>query len=168
MRKWIILASTLALSAAVDQASKRWIAAQLDLYESVTPIPQLAPFFQFTRSSNSGAAFGILPMAGDAFLLIAGLIIAGLLWYMRETPAEARMAPFAIGLVIGGAVGNALDRLQFGHVIDFIHYQIPGVISNVSNLADHAIVFGAFVIIAESVWRDYRERRLAARAKSSQ
>ena len=67
--------------------------------------------------------------------------------------------PFAIGLVIGGAVGNALDRLQHGHVVDFIHYQIPNLISNVSNLADHAIVCGVLLVIAESFWRDFRDRR---------
>ena len=101
-------------------------------------------------------------MAGDVFLLVALLIIGGLLWYFRETPAEVRFVPFAIGLVIGGAVGNVLDRLQYGHVVDFIHYQIPNVISNVSNLADHAIVFGVLLVIIESLGRDIRDRRLAA------
>ncbi len=167
MRKWIILGSSLVLTVAADQASKRWIVANLELYESATPFPLLAPLFQLTRSSNTGAAFGILPMAGDVFLIIALLIIAGMLWYFRETRPEARLAPFAIGLVIGGAIGNVLDRLQYGHVVDFIHYQIPNLISNVSNLADHAIVFGALLVIAESFWRDYRERRRTARADSS-
>jgi signal peptidase II len=54
--------------------------------------------------------------------------------------------------VCGGAIGNALDRLEYGAVIDFIHYTIPGVISNVSNLADHAIVFGVLLLVLES-WR---------------
>lgn len=160
MRKWIILGGSLTLTTLADQASKNWISANLEVYESVQPLPQLAPLFQFTRSSNTGAAFGILPMAGDAFLVIALLIITGMLWYFREVPASGRLAPVAIGLVIGGAAGNALDRLQHGHVVDFIHYQIPNVISNVSNLADHAIVFGVLLIIGESLWRDFRDRRL--------
>jgi len=158
MRKWFIMGGSLSLTALADQASKHWIRDNLEVYETIQPLPALAPFFQLTRSSNTGAAFGIFPMAGDAFLVIAILIIAGLLWYFREVPAGGRLAPIAIGLVIGGAVGNALDRLQHGHVIDFIHYQIPNVISNVSNLADHAIVCGVLLLIGESFWRDYRDR----------
>ena len=90
------------------------------------------------------------------------MIIAALLWYFRAAPSDGRLAPIAIGLVIGGAAGNVLDRLQHGHVIDFIHYQIPNLISNVSNLADHAIVFGVLLVIGESLWRDYRDRRMKA------
>ena len=162
MRKWLIMGGSMSVTALADQASKHWILANLDVYESAQPLPPLAPFFQLTRSSNTGAAFGIFPMAGDVFLVIALLIIAGLLWYFREAPADGRVAPIAIGLVIGGAAGNVLDRLQHGHVIDFIHYQIPNLISNVSNLADHAIVFGVLLVIAESLWRDYRQGRTQA------
>ena len=159
MRKWIILVCALSLAALFDQLLKAWVLANMFLYESIQPIPALAPFFQLTRSSNTGAAFGILPMAGDVFVLIVALfIVAGLLWYLRSLPADLRLTPFAIGLVIGGASGNIMDRLQHGHVIDFIHYQIPNLISNVSNLADHAIVLGVLLIIAESLWRDFTSR----------
>lgn len=154
MRKWIILICSLSLAALLDQGAKTWVLSNLSLYESTQPIPALAPFFQLTRSSNTGAAFGILPMAGDVFLVLALAIVGGLLWFLRSAPGDSRLAPFATGLVIGGAVGNIIDRLQHGHVIDFIHYQIPSLISNVSNLADHAIVLGTFLIIAESYWRD--------------
>lgn len=156
MKKWLILLMALCLAATIDQAAKTWALDNLQFYETRQPIPALAPFFQLTLISNTGAAFGILPMAGDAFLVVALLIIAGLLVGMRATAADARLVPFATGLVIGGAIGNLLDRLQHGHVIDFIHYQIPEVISNVSNPADHAIVLGVLLIIAESVWRSRR------------
>ncbi|MCY4062527.1 MAG: signal peptidase II [Chloroflexi bacterium] len=161
----MILAGSLSLAAILDQIAKSWVLSNLMLYESIQPVPALAPFFQLTRSSNTGAAFGILPMAGDVFLILALIIVAALMWYLRSLPADSRLAPFAIGLVIGGAVGNIIDRLQHGHVIDFIHYQIPNLISNVSNLADHAIVFGVMLIFAESLWRDriYRETPSAPR-----
>lgn len=163
MQKWYILSVSLVLTVIADQLSKCWILRNLDFYESHQPIPALAPLFQFTRSSNTGAAFGILPMAGDVFMLVAVLIITALLWHFRQTPPAARFQPFAIGLVIGGAIGNVLDRVQHGHVVDFIHYQIPDLISNVSNLADHAIVLGVLLTIGESLWRDYRERKTADR-----
>ncbi len=159
MRKWIILACSLCLTAVADQASKAWVLANMAPYESIAPLPALQPLFQLTRSSNTGAAFGMLPMAGDVFLVVALLIIAGMLWYFRDVSPQARFVPVAIGLVIGGAVGNVIDRLQYGHVIDFIHYQIPNLISNVSNLADHAIVSGVLLVIGESFWRDYHGNR---------
>lgn len=166
MRKWTMLAVSLGLAAILDQIAKSWVLSNLDLYQSIQPIPALAPFFQLTRSSNTGAAFGILPMAGDVFLILALFIVAALLWYMRSLPAESRLAPLAVGLVIGGAVGNIIDRLRHGHVIDFIHYQIPNLISNVSNLADHAIVFGVMLIFAESLWRDRNRREAESRPRT--
>ena len=159
MGKWGILGAAASLALLIDQLSKSWVIANLELYQSIQPIPFLTPWFQLTRSANTGAAFGILPMAGNAFLLLALVIVGLMLWHFRDTPAKARAVPLAIGMVIGGAAGNVIDRLQYGHVIDFIHYQIPGLISNVSNLADHAIVFGALFIIAESLWRDHRQKK---------
>ena len=156
MRKWLILAIALCLSATLDQAAKGWALDNLQPWQSAQPIPALDPLFQLTLTTNTGAAFGILPMAGDLFLLLAVVIVAGLLWTMRATPAEALLLPLATGLVVGGALGNIIDRVQHGHVIDFIHYQIPNVISNVSNPADHAIVLGVALIIAENLWRSRR------------
>ena len=159
MRKWAIMLCALGLTAIADQVAKHWVVSNLELYESVQPIPALAPLFQLTRSSNTGAAFGILPMAGDVFLVIALGISAGMLWHFRSVSADSRLASFAIGMVIGGALGNIADRIQHGHVVDFIHYQIPNLISNVSNLADHAIVAGVLLIVAESYWRDRRANK---------
>jgi signal peptidase II len=70
-----------------------------------------------------------------------------------------------MGLICGGALGNVLDRLQHGFVVDFIHYQIPGVISNVSNLADHAIVLGVILIYVDS-WLMDRKGKPAADAEA--
>lgn len=159
MRKWIILAAAMGIAILIDRLGKGWIIANLELYASIQPIPFLAPWFQLTHSTNTGAAFGLLPMAGNVFLLLALGIIGVMLWHFRDTPDQARFVPCAIGIVIGGAIGNVIDRLQYGHVIDFIHYQIPNLISNVSNPADHAIVFGTVFIIGESLWRDYQAKK---------
>lgn len=162
MRKWIILIVVIIVTLVVDQVSKTWVINNLQLYETIEPIPALAPLFQITRSTNTGAAFGILPMAGNMFLILAVAIIGFMLWYFRDVPAHARFVPIAIGMVIGGALGNVIDRLQHGHVIDFVHYQIPDLISNVSNLADHGIVIGVLLIIGDSLWQDYQERQSTA------
>ena len=161
MRKWIILISITLITILLDQVTKMWVINNLQLYESIQPIPALASVFQITHSTNTGAAFGILPAAGNFIFILSIGIVASMLWYFRETPAHARFLPITVGMVIGGALGNLIDRIQHGHVIDFIHYQIPNLISNVSNIADHAVVLGILLIIGESLWRDYREKQEA-------
>lgn len=116
-------------------------------------IPFLSPLFQIIRSHNTGASFGLLPNAGDLFAIVAVIVILVLLYMYPRIPNDKRLQGLATGLIIGGALGNVLDRLTYGYVIDFINYQIPGVISNVSNLADHAIVLGVILFFISS-WRD--------------
>jgi signal peptidase II len=151
-RRWIMLIAIIIPVLALDQITKRIVVDTLTLYETTRPIPALAPFFQLTRSENRGAAFGFLPVAGDFFLLLAIIIVIALIIYYPRLPEKAHITRVAFGLVVGGALGNALDRFEYGVVIDFIHYTIPGVISNVSNIADHAIVLGVLILLVES-WR---------------
>jgi signal peptidase II len=139
----------------VDQATKTLVVRSLVMYESVQPIPALYPVFQVTRSFNTGAAFGIFAgtvWAGRIFLVIAFVVSVILGWGYRKLTDRDWDARIATVMVVGGALGNAIDRVIYGHVVDFIHYTIPGVVSNVSNLADHAIVFGVFLMIWAS-WR---------------
>lgn len=152
MRRWLQLILIVALVLLADQLTKRYIVDHLPVGETRRVIPALSPLFQITHSQNVGAAFGFLPQAGDIFLIIALVIVAALFIFYPRIPAAARITRIGMALICGGALGNALDRLAYGHVVDFIHYQIPGVISNVSNLADHAIVFGVLLVLAES-WR---------------
>ncbi len=160
--RWGQLIAVVLLALLVDQVSKWLVIDSMIVGESRIPVPALADVFQITYSLNTGSAFGFMPQAGDVFLVLAILIVAGLFWYYPRIPHNARLSQIATGMVCGGALGNALDRIQHGHVIDFIHYRIPDVISNVSNLADHAIVLGVVLIFMDS-WRlDRIEARQAA------
>lgn len=152
LRRWVFLLVIVFAVLLVDQLSKRYVVTTLFIGQTIQPIPQLAPLFQITYSENRGAAFGFLPQAGDLFLILAVIIIVAMLIFYPRLPENARISRIAFGLVCGGALGNALDRLEYGVVIDFIHYTIPGIISNVSNLADHAIVVGVLLLLIES-WR---------------
>jgi signal peptidase II len=152
LRRWLLLIIIATLVLLVDQVTKRIVVDTLAIGQSLQPIPQLAPFFQITYSQNSGAAFGFLPQAGDLFLILAVLIIIGMIFVYPRLPDKAILSRIGFGLVGGGALGNALDRLEYSAVIDFIHYTIPGIISNVSNIADHAIVFGVLLLVIDS-WR---------------
>ena len=155
-RRWLNLFGIIAVVFALDQITKRLVLDSLALYETSRPIPALAPFFQLTRSENRGSAFGFLPQAGDIFLILAVVIIIAMIYIFPRLPDNAPLSRIAFGLVCGGALGNAADRLFYGVVIDFIHYTIPGLISNVSNIADHAIVLGVLLLLVES-WRGERE-----------
>lgn len=160
MRRWILLISIVAGVLALDQITKQAVITTLRLGESRQPLPFLFPYFQITRSENTGAAFGFLAHAGDVFLVIALLVSAAIVVFYGRLPDYATLTRVGMGLVVGGALGNAVDRIQHGAVVDFIHYQLPGVVSNVSNLADHAIVLGVILIFIDS-WRIERRQKHA-------
>jgi signal peptidase II len=165
IRKWLFLLAVVALVLLVDQVSKQLVVANLRLGESFRPIPALYPFFQIIHSENTGAAFGFLSQAGDLFLVVALVVVAIMLVFYPRLPDKANLTRFAMGLVVGGALGNAFDRVSRGAVIDFIHYQIPNIISNVSNLADHAIVLGVLIIVVQSWRADVEKDRAEASAE---
>lgn len=160
MRRWIILLLIIGAVLLADQVSKNIIINSLSIGETRQPIPALVPFFQITRSENTGAAFGFLTQAGDIFLIIAVVVVVAMIVFYPRIPDSAWLTQIAVGLVMGGALGNALDRVQHGAVIDFIHYQLPGIVSNVSNVADHAIVIGVVLIFIDS-WRTDRAQKQA-------
>lgn len=149
-KKWFPLIVILFLLLALDQVSKAWVLENLVYGESIQPIPALYPFFQMTRSSNTGAAFGIFPEGGMAFLVIAIVVCGIMLFYYKQSEANTHLMHIGLSLVISGAIGNVIDRLQHGYVVDFFHLTLPNVISNVSNFADHAIVLGVGLLILDS------------------
>ncbi len=144
---WGVLIGVALSVFALDQISKALVITQLALGESWAPIPALADFFQITRSANSGAAFSIFQGANTPLLLLALAMIVGIVYVYRQTPPAHRLQGVAMGVLLGGVMGNALDRIRLGTVTDFIHWQIPQVVSNVSNLADHAIVLSVFLLL---------------------
>ncbi len=159
MNKW---ARFLGIAAAVfllDQVSKQWVLDTFALGESV---PLLPPFLRLTYSTNTGAAFGIFPEGSAFFTVLAALISLAIVVYAARTPANAWLLHVGLGLVAGGALGNIIDRLQHGHVIDFVHIVLPNVLSNVSNFADHAIVLGVGVLLLDSVLEGRKQKAQAA------
>jgi signal peptidase II len=145
--RWGLLLLPALLVAGVDQASKATVANSLAIGQSWTPIPALAPIFEITRSVNSGAAFGLFQGANLMLLGLSLAMLVGIVVYFQRLPAVSMGQAVPLGLLIGGVIGNALDRLRLGTVVDFIHWQLPGVISNVSNLADHAIVLSVIGLL---------------------
>lgn len=144
--RWGVLLGSAALVFAIDQITKAWVTSNLQIGETIAPIPAIADFFAITRSANRGAAFSLLPQAGDLFLIIALVMIVGILIFYRRMTQGRWLERIALGLLLGGVAGNALDRIRLNYVVDFVHLQIRPFISNVSNLADHAIVIGMGIL----------------------
>ncbi len=137
--------------AAFDQFSKALVTANLALGETWTPIPAIGGYFAITRSANSGAAFSIFQGNNTPLLLLSLAMVGVILVAYRNTARAHILQKLAMGVLLGGVLGNTIDRLTRGTVVDFIHWQIPGIISNVSNLADHAIVFSIIVLFLTSL-----------------
>lgn len=162
--KWAPFALIVSVIVAVDQLTKAWVIENMAMGETVLVIPALHPYFQFTRSFNTGIAFGLGEDYSQIFLVLILVIILVLLWVYARSSDNETITRICLSMVIGGALGNVIDRLQHGHVVDFIHLRIPDLFSNVSNLADHAIVIGVGVLLIHSILSERQERRVESAA----
>ncbi len=124
----------------LDQLSKYYISHTLVLHTSVPIIPNV---FHITYILNSGAAFGILENKRLLFILIALFILAGGGYFYRRIPQQYHLLRFGLSLMAGGAIGNLIDRIATGYVIDFFDFRIWPIF----NVADIAIVCGVAIMI---------------------
>lgn len=141
-----------ALVIALDQWSKAWVLRALPEYTDIVVIPG---FWNWFRTYNTGAAFSFLANSGGWqiwFFSILAFAISGLLiWWLRKTPRGDWKTALPYALIIGGAIGNVIDRLIHGHVIDFIKWYVGDHVWPAFNLADAAIVGGAVGLVLFSL-----------------
>ncbi|MDE0924786.1 signal peptidase II [Aurantimonas coralicida] len=135
------------LSFLLDQATKWWILNHVMDPPRVIPV---TGFFNLVLGFNTGVSFGLLGEA-PAWLLMAFILpmVAGLLVWMTRT--DSRLTAIALGLVVGGALGNLLDRLRHGAVTDFLDFYVGAYHWPAFNFADVAIVSGVGLLLIESV-----------------
>jgi signal peptidase II len=134
----------------LDQLSKQWVHHSMALYDSI----QLLPFFNLTYVRNPGAAFSFLSDAGGWqrwFFTVVAVVITIVLsiWLARLGPKVSKLS-IGLSLIIGGALGNLIDRLWHGYVIDFFHLYYQNWHYPAFNIADSAIVVGAALLIWDS------------------
>ncbi len=139
----------------LDQLSKAYILDGLSLRE-VGRVAVFPPVFNVSYVENSGVSFGLFGGGSARWLLsVFSVVVAGALaWW--ATKADRRLLIAAIGLVIGGAVGNAIDRIRFGYVVDFLDFSGTGLFPWVFNVADSAITVGVMLLILDSVLSERR------------
>lgn len=147
MLKWLWL-SLLALL--LDQVSKLLVAGNMRLYDSIA----LMPGFNLTYVHNTGAAFSLLSEAGGwqrwLFAALAVIISAVLSVWLSRLQQHEKMQAIALALVLGGAVGNLIDRLAYGYVIDFLDVYYQSWHWPAFNIADSAITVGVFLLMLDS------------------
>jgi len=147
-----------ALVVLVDQISKHLVTTRLAEGQSWSIAPWLAPIFRITHVTNTGAAFGLFPKFGDFFTVIAVIVIAAIIIYQRYLPDGQWLVRAAMGLQLGGAIGNLVDRLRRGSVVDFIDLNFwPLREWPVSNMADISIVIGVSLLVILMLWEERRE-----------
>jgi len=135
--------------ALADQATKWWMAGLL-LPSQGRPV-ELLPFFRLVEVWNRGMSFGLFndAQASWVFVVLAGVISAGLVWWLAR--AETGLTALSIGLVLGGALGNVVDRLRYGAVFDFLDFHALGWHWPAFNLADSAISVGVALLLLEGL-----------------
>ena len=158
-KKKILFLAITVLVILLDQATKAWILATLRLHEG---FPLIDGFFSIVHVRNPGAAFGFLAAAPPLFrslffLAVTVAAIALILHYLRASRIEEPSLVSALALILAGAVGNLIDRIRFGEVVDFLDVYIGSYHWPAFNVADSAITVGAGVLMA-ALLRRRKER----------
>ena len=144
MLRWLWLSLIVIV---LDQATKQWFESSFMVYEVVNVLP----FFNLTLVYNEGAAFSFLSDQSGwqrwFLAAVATVVTSVLVIWLRGLQQQEKLTAISLGLIIGGAVGNLIDRLLFGHVIDFLDFYIGQYHWPAFNIADSAIFIGVAVMI---------------------
>jgi signal peptidase II len=159
---WWVLPLVAGLILILDQFTKYLVVSNLELYESWIPIPALARWLEIHYVTNTGAAFGLFQNGNLVFIIVAILVSSAILFYYRYVPDGQWLLRVSLGMQLGGALGNLIDRVRVGHVIDFINTHIWPV----WNVADMSLI-GGVILMAFLLLREDHAERQEARAEES-
>ena len=140
---WLALSGLVIL---LDQVTKAWVLATFQLGESLV----VTPFFNLVLLFNPGASFSFLADAGGWqrwFFIVLAVAISGWLLVMLRRHAQERLMPLALALILGGALGNLVDRVRFGAVTDFLHFHWREHFFPAFNVADSCITVGVVLML---------------------
>ncbi len=132
-----------------DQITKALVRQSIALHESVSVIPD---YLELTRVHNTGAAFGMFnsmdfPGKTIVLTLVAAMALGGVAWYAASVPPSDRLARLGVAAILGGAIGNLIDRATAGYVLDFVDASWRGWHFWAFNVADAAISIGVVLMI---------------------
>ena len=142
----------------VDQGTKWIIATQMELHER---IPVIGDFFLITSHRNTGAAFSILEGKRGFFIVLTSIVVIGIVWYLQKVKfSQGEMLPTALSLILGGALGNFIDRVVTGEVVDFLQFNFGSYTFPIFNVADSAICLGAGLLLLDALLSVRRENKM--------
>ena len=146
--KYLTVLSTAIIGIFIDQLSKLWINTNLQLNQT---IPIIQNVFHLTYILNSGAGFGILQQQKLLLILISIIVIGAIFYYIRKIKAKEKILQILVGFILGGTIGNLIDRVSYGYVIDFLDFRIWPIF----NFADTYTSIGA-ILLAIIIFREER------------
>jgi signal peptidase II len=139
----------------IDFVTKKIVERTMELNDR---IEVLGNFFILTSIRNRGAAFGILQEQRWFFLIITIAVVSAIIWYFQRSYRSGRpLLMIALAMILGGAVGNFLDRALFGEVVDFLQFNFGSYTFPIFNLADTGICVGVALVILDSVMSSKQE-----------
>jgi signal peptidase II len=150
-----------ALVLVADQVTKYLVSTNLPLGGTWSPLAGPLPLFQIIHAYNTGAAFGLFQNMNPVFVIVALIVSVSISVYARQLRDDQRLLGAALGFVLGGSLGNLIDRLRLGQVLDFIDLGIGPTRWYTSNIADASIVLGV-ILLGLATFREDRRPKPAA------
>ncbi len=152
----IILSGTVIV---LDQLTKYWVRTNIPLEGYWSPWPWLTPYARFVHWYNTGVVFGLFQGRGDIFAGLALIVAAAIVYYFPKVSSQDWPLRIALGLQLGGAIGNLIDRIIYGYVTDFISIWTFAVF----NIADASITLGVIILLTGIIVEERHQRRQTKR-----
>lgn len=161
-RRWALFLGLAGAVVVLDQVSKRWVDSSFELASRSIPAGQaggptefIGEYVRIAKTYNDGAIFGFLDTSAMLMAVLTLFVIAGIAWYeWRHAAGLGPLVSIGLGLLLGGAMGNLIDRLLYGHVVDFVDVGIGSTRWYAWNLADAAVFLGIVALFAAALLGD--------------
>lgn len=140
----------------LDQWTKFLVIQKMEIYET---IPVMDGILSFTSHRNTGAAWGVLQDQMIFFYIVTIVVVAVIVYYMQTYAREHALFAIGLGLILGGAVGNFIDRLVHQEVVDFIDVMIFTYDFPIFNVADSALTIGVIFALIATFWEDHSKKK---------
>ena len=151
----LLVAGVAVLVFAIDRVTKAWVSENIPLG---TARPVVGDYVRIVHAQNTGAAFGLLPERTTLLSVLSVVAVLAIVYYYRQIASNSSLVSATLGMQLGGAFGNLLDRVRQGYVVDFVDVGIGDVRFWAFNVADSSIVVG-IILVTVALW--YEERRAA-------
>src|SRR5712691_11498353 len=152
-RRLFLVAGVAVLVFALDRVTKIWVEQNIPLHDGRDVVGE---YVRIVHTQNTGAAFGLLPERTTLLSVLSVVAVLAIVYYYRRIASNSALVSATLGMQLGGAFGNLLDRVTQGYVVDFVDVGVGDIRFWAFNVADSSIVVGIFVVTI-ALW--YEERR---------